>query len=191
MRTEQLSFEPWQKPRARLGTRKTSLTPPPPQYFNTDRSKAILLLWFLTVTCSCCAYLFYGSAIMLMTYFVNFRKLNDHLCGKELFIWFTASAFRKLLSVNVFSYFPFDFEGRMWDLIYRFLIIAYLFTLYEMTKTGTKWLGYEMAWVWNDWRPDISRFALMTVYNWNPNLDLLLNNSVLELIYFLSNRRNR
>ena len=40
---------------------------------------------------------------MLVTYFVNFR--------------FTASAFRKLLSVYVFSYFPFGFESRMWDLI--------------------------------------------------------------------------
>ena len=37
--------------------------------------------------------------------------------GKELFIRFTASAFRKLLSVYVFSHFPFGFEGRMWDLI--------------------------------------------------------------------------
>ena len=27
------------------------------------------------------------------------------------------SAFRKLPSVYVFSYFPFGFEGRMWDLI--------------------------------------------------------------------------
>ena len=36
---------------------------------------------------------------------------------KELFIRFTASDFRKLLSVYVFSYFPFGFEGRMWDLI--------------------------------------------------------------------------
>ena len=54
---------------------------------------------------------------MLVTYFVNLRKLNDHLFGKELFIRFTASAFRKLLSVYVFSYFPFGFEGRMWDLI--------------------------------------------------------------------------
>ena len=46
---------------------------PPPQYFYTDRSKAVLLLWFLTVTCSCCPYLYFGSAIMLVTYFVNFR----------------------------------------------------------------------------------------------------------------------
>ena len=54
---------------------------------------------------------------MLVTYFVNFRKLNDHLFGKELFILFTASAFRKLPSIYVFSFFPFGFEGRMWDLI--------------------------------------------------------------------------
>ena len=54
---------------------------------------------------------------MLVTYFVNFRYLNDHLFGKELFIRFTASTFRKLPSIYVFSYFPFGFEGRMWDLI--------------------------------------------------------------------------
>ena len=54
---------------------------------------------------------------MLVTYFVNFRQLNDHLFGKELFIRFTASAFRKLPSIYVVSYFPFGFEGRMWDLI--------------------------------------------------------------------------
>ena len=29
---------------------------------------------------------------------------------------FSASAFRKLPSIYVFSYFPFGFEGRMWDL---------------------------------------------------------------------------
>ena len=54
---------------------------------------------------------------MLVTYFVNFRQLNDHLFEKELFIRFTASAFRKLPSIYVFSYFPFGFEDRMWDLI--------------------------------------------------------------------------
>ena len=36
---------------------------------------------------------------------------------KELFILFTESAFRKLPSIYVFSYFPFGFEGRIWDLI--------------------------------------------------------------------------
>ena len=54
---------------------------------------------------------------MLVTYFVNFRSLNDHLFGKELFIRFSASAFRRLPSIYVFSYFPFGFGGRMWDLI--------------------------------------------------------------------------
>ena len=43
--------------------------------------------------------------------------MNDHLSGKELFIRFTARAFRKLLSIYVFSYFPFGFEGRMLYLI--------------------------------------------------------------------------
>ena len=54
---------------------------------------------------------------MLVTNFINFRQLNDHLFGKELFIQIAASAFRKLPSVYEFSYFPFGFEGRMWDLI--------------------------------------------------------------------------
>ena len=43
--------------------------------------------------------------------------MNDHLSRKELFIRFTASVFRKLLSIYAFSYFPFGFEGMMWDLI--------------------------------------------------------------------------
>ena len=67
--------------------------------------------------CSCCLCLYFGSAIMLVIYLVNFRYLNDHLFGKELFILFVASAFRKLSSVYVFSYFPSGFEGRIWDLI--------------------------------------------------------------------------
>ena len=54
---------------------------------------------------------------MLVTYFLGFGWLNDHLFGKELFIRFTANAFRKLPSVCVFGCFPFGFGGRMWDLI--------------------------------------------------------------------------
>ena len=38
-------------------------------------------------------------------------------CGVGLFIRFTARAFRKLLSIYVFSYFPFGFECRIWDLV--------------------------------------------------------------------------
>ena len=37
--------------------------------------------------------------------------------GKELFIRLTARAFRKLLSIFVFSFSPFGFEGKKWDLI--------------------------------------------------------------------------
>ena len=40
-------FEPWQKLRARLGTRKTGLSPP--VIFFADRSKAVLLLWFIFI----------------------------------------------------------------------------------------------------------------------------------------------
>ena len=67
-----ICFEPWQKLRARLGSRKTGLSTLPTQYFNTDRFKAVLLLWVLTVTCSCCPYLYFGSPIMLVTYFSKF-----------------------------------------------------------------------------------------------------------------------
>ena len=40
----------------------------------------------MVLYCSCCLCLYFGSAIMLVTYFVNFRYLNDHLFGKELLI---------------------------------------------------------------------------------------------------------
>ena len=47
-----------------------------------------------------------------------------------MFIRFTARAIRKLLSMYVFSNFPFGFEGRIWDKgLCQFLIIAHLFTL--------------------------------------------------------------
>ena len=55
--------------------------------------------------------------ILMFSYYVSDTFVNDYLFGKELFIRFTASAFRKLLSIYVFSRFPFGFEGRMWDLI--------------------------------------------------------------------------
>ena len=59
-----------------------------------------------------------------MTYYVN-----DQLSQKELSIRFTARAFRKLLSVCVFSYFSFGFEGRIWDLIVSVPDRSCLFTL--------------------------------------------------------------
>ena len=59
---------------------------------------------------------------------------NFHLFGKELFIRFSASAFRKLPSIYVFSYFPFGFEGRMWDLIVSvpdYCLSFYFLCVYE------------------------------------------------------------
>ena len=53
-----------------MGTREAGLSP---QYFYTDRSRAVLLLWFLTVTCSCCPCLYFGSAVVSVACFVNFR----------------------------------------------------------------------------------------------------------------------
>ena len=44
----------------------------PPKCFCADRSKAALLLWFLVVACSCCPCLCFGSAVVLVTYCVNF-----------------------------------------------------------------------------------------------------------------------
>ena len=83
--------------------------------------------------------------------------MNDRLSGKELFIRFTARAFSKLLSIYVFNYFPFGFEGRMWDLIvsvpghclsfYFEYVLFYQFcakitTFFDQEKFGTAPLLY-------------------------------------------------
>ena len=61
------------------------------------------------------------------------------MSGKELFIRFTARAFRKLLSIYVFSYFPFGFEGRIWDLIVSVpnQCLSFYFTLNQCVSIGT------------------------------------------------------
>ena len=51
--------------RARLGSRKTGLSPPVFLYRPFQGGTS---LWFLTVTCSSCPYLYFGSAIMLVTF---------------------------------------------------------------------------------------------------------------------------
>ena len=43
--------------------------------------------------------------------------MNDHLSGRELFIQLTVHVFGEQLSIYVYTYFPFGFEGGMWDLI--------------------------------------------------------------------------
>ena len=60
-----------------------------------------------------------------------------------------ASAFRKLRSIYVFSYFPFGFEGRMWDLIVSVPdhCLSFYFLLptsaWQMTPQGTKWRSVQ------------------------------------------------
>ena len=71
-------------------------------------------------------------------------------------IRFTASAFRKLPSIYVFSYFPFGFEGRMWDLIVSvpdhclsfYLVVcqsfSYLYLTIELTIGVKNTQKYQM-----------------------------------------------
>ena len=63
-------FEPWQKLRARSGARKTGLSPPPPVflYWPFQGGTSVVVTY-----CSCCLCLYFGSSIMLVTHFVNFR----------------------------------------------------------------------------------------------------------------------
>ena len=70
--------------------------------------------------------------------------MNDHLSGKELFIRFAARAFRKQLSIYVFSYFPFGFEGRMWDLIVSVPDRCLSFLFYEF-NTAISFLHHWMV----------------------------------------------
>ena len=56
-----------------------------------------------------------------------------------MFIRFTASAFRKPPSIYVFSYFPFGFEGRMWDLIVSVPdhCLSFYFCLISLSYNGS------------------------------------------------------
>ena len=112
----------------RLGSRKPVLAPPPTPSF---------LILTVPRRYFCCGSLLllvlavriYTLVHVLCEWHIldRFRQLNNHLSGKELFIRFTARAFRKLLSIYVFSHFHFGLRAgyRIW--LYQFLIIAYLF----------------------------------------------------------------
>ena len=65
----------------------------------------------------------------------------------------TARAFRKLLTIYVFSFFPFGFEGGYGIWLYQFLLIGYLFTfqlwrahnfLAHLSRRLTRW-AYRMG----------------------------------------------
>ena len=106
---------------------------------------------------------------MWFQYFVNFRQLNDHLFEKELFILFAASAFRKLSSIYVFSYFPFGFEGRIWDLIVSVpdhCLSFYFMHNKELESVDTaKYLGVNISRVlsWNTHINNITASANRTL----------------------------
>ena len=59
----------------------------------------------------------YCYLFLLSVFILWFSYYVSDLFGKELFIRFTTSAFCKLPSNYVFSYFPFGFGGRIWDTI--------------------------------------------------------------------------
>ena len=78
--------------------------------------------------------------------------MNDHLSGKELFIRIIACAFRKQLSVYVFSYFPFGFDGSILDLIvsvpghclsFYFPNVSSLLADTRHSKTNTETLEHQ------------------------------------------------
>ena len=99
-----------------MGTRKTGLTPPPSNFILTVPRRFFCFGSLLLLVLALRIILWFSYYVSDI-YIVNFRELNDHLFGKELFVRFTAGIFRKLPSVCVFGCFPFGFEGRMWNLI--------------------------------------------------------------------------
>ena len=112
----------------RLGTRITGLSP---QYFNTGHSKAVLLLRFLTVTCSCCPYLYFGSPIMWGTYLSSWMttclgkscsfglpRVPFVNCGQFMYLVISLLVLRAGCGI--------------W--LYQFLIIAYLFTFLKLKE---------------------------------------------------------
>ena len=60
-------------------------------------------------------------------------------------IRFTASAFRKLPSIYVFSYFPFGFEGRMWNLIVSVPDHCLSFYFTPFTTTRQEFIFIKMS----------------------------------------------
>ena len=81
---------------------------------------------------------------------------NDHLFGTELLIRFTACAFRKLLSINIFSYFPFGFEGRMWDLIVSVPDHCLSFYLVGMVAPGHISAALQIGFAFGFWTHSLS-----------------------------------
>ena len=65
--------------------------------------------------------------------------LNDHMSGKDLFIRFTARAFRKLLSI--YAFLVLRAEYGIW--LYQVLIIAYLLLYNSYETCFLLWLASQ------------------------------------------------
>ena len=66
--TESICDIPYVDFQARLGARKTGLSPPVFLYWPFQGGASVVVPY-----CSCCLCLYFGLSIMLVTYFVNFR----------------------------------------------------------------------------------------------------------------------
>ena len=93
--------------------------------FHTDRSKAVLLLWFLTVTFSCCPYLYFGSPIMWVTYLGSWMTT---CLGESCSFGLPRGSFVNCCQFMylVISLLVLRVGYGIW--LYQFLIIAYIFT---------------------------------------------------------------
>ena len=111
--------------RERLGSRKTGLST---QYFNTVRYKAVLLLWFLVVSCSFCPYLYFGSLIMWVTYF----SWMTTCLGKSSSFGLPRVPFVNCCQFMYLGFSLLVLRAGYGIWLYQFLIIAYLFTLNDL-----------------------------------------------------------
>ena len=126
--------EEQQNLRARLESHKTDLSP---QYFNTDSSKAIRLLKFLTVTCSCCPYLYFGSPNIWMIYLGSWMTT---CLGKGCSFGLPRIPFVNCCQFMylVISHLVLRTGYGIW--LCQFLITAYLFTLLHACGSIRKWI---------------------------------------------------
>ena len=111
-------------------------------------------MWFLTVTCSCCPYLYFGSTIMWVTYLGSWRP----------HVWE-----RAVHSV----YFPFGFEGRIWDLNISISSWSLLIFLLFLSRRGlvNQWKGHGFTDLFIDLRSEHDK----SVYFWSWGSYLLYN----------------
>ena len=100
-----------------------------------------------------------------LTFKYRSREGNCHfntICRQLSWFWqnqITMHAFRKLLSIYVFIYFPFGFEGRMWDLI---------------VSVPDRCLLFDFVYWWHD-RTTIIHNSLTEWLRFNPYLSILVN----------------